>query len=126
MKLPDSFFYEGPAETDHLGLAVDFLKHLATLATGSVVLIATLLEKVFATPIWRLALVLSLAGFVTTVILSLLVYRWAVFLDTRGTDYRIDLIGPFTWKMMFRISIWSFVFGVVCLAVFTVRNIYSR
>ena len=42
---------------------IEYFKHLTTLSTGSIVLITTFLEKLFANPSWRLAVVISIAGF---------------------------------------------------------------
>src|SRR5687768_7184045 len=56
----------------------DYLKHLSTLATGSIVLLAATLEKLFAQPRWKPLVMVSVAGFLVTIVASVLAYSLMV------------------------------------------------
>ena len=53
-------------------LVYDALKHLTTLSTGSILLLVTFLERLFRQPLWPGLVAVSLAGFVTCVVASVL------------------------------------------------------
>jgi hypothetical protein len=43
--------------------SVDFFKHLTTLDTGSILLLAAFLEKLFSNPHWKILVAVSFFGF---------------------------------------------------------------
>ena len=47
--------YDRGGEAEFRKLWSDYLKHLTTLSTGSILLIATFLEKLFSQPRWKAA-----------------------------------------------------------------------
>jgi hypothetical protein len=53
-------------------LLYDLLKHLTTLNTGAIILIATLLDKVFKTPVAETALISSVIGFTVSLTFAFL------------------------------------------------------
>jgi hypothetical protein len=101
----------------------DYLKHLSTLSTGSIVLLGAFLEKLFSQPKWRTLVVISIMGFLVSVVASVLVYSVMVLnfprpgRKTEGRDWDI-ITGAIivTWV--------GFLIGVISLAVFTIRNLY--
>ena len=104
----------------------DYLKHLTTLSTGSIILIATFLEKLFLHPRWKPLVVVALAGFMTCVISSIIVHSLMLFVDfpgkRKGKDPKwVEGVGVFSF-----IFAWSgFLVGVVSLAVFAMRNLVA-
>ena len=57
--------------TETSKLWADYLKHISTLSTGSIVIIATFLEKIFSNSEWKWLVVVSLIGFLCSVLFSL-------------------------------------------------------
>jgi hypothetical protein len=46
----------------------DYLKHLTTLNTGSILIVATFLEKLFEQPKWNVLVGVSLVSFIVSII----------------------------------------------------------
>ena len=101
----------------------DYLKHLSTLATGSIVLLAAMLEKLFAQPRWKLLVVTSVGGFLLTVVASVLAYSLMVLNFPRpGISSKKWEGNVVFWAMLLT---WiGFFEGVFSLAVFIVRNLF--
>jgi hypothetical protein len=104
-------------------VGLDYLKHTTTLSTGSIVLIATFLEKLFAKPFWKSVIVVSLVGFMTSVLTSTIAYTLVLAFrfpgewesDSPGWPHSITGISVFfTWL--------GFVVGILSLAAFAIRN----
>jgi hypothetical protein len=57
----------------------DYLKHLTTLATGSIVLLATFAEKFPAASSWRLLLRVAMAAFLLSVLFTFILSAVALF-----------------------------------------------
>jgi hypothetical protein len=103
---------------------IEYLKHLTTLSTGSIILIATFLEKLFAQPIWKFAVFISLSGFMLSVLSSVIAYTLIVYFEFPGSPIEkspgwvVNLGGTgvlFTWI--------GFLIGILSLATFALRNI---
>ena len=65
-------------QVEYIKALLEYLKHLTTLSTGSIVLTTTFLEKLFQNPLWKTAVVVSLIGFMTSIISSIEGVRWIV------------------------------------------------
>lgn len=100
----------------------EYLRHITTLSTGSIILIATFLEKLFKYPRWKPLVIVSLGGFMVSVLSS--VVQYTVMLMTlrknqvESTKWEI-LLGlvslGFTWI--------GFLIGIISLAIFAIRNL---
>jgi hypothetical protein len=113
-------------DLQNLNMLVDYLKHLTTLSTGSILLIATFWEKLSVKPVWKPAIAVSLAGFMLSVLSSTVAYtifmtfefpsraghtpRWAEALGGSGL--------LFTWI--------GFLAGILGLASFALKNITGK
>src|SRR5437762_1257369 len=58
---------------------LEYLKHLATVSTGSIVIIATFLTKTPGNTHYKGAVLISLIGFVAAVMLSIVYYSLALY-----------------------------------------------
>ena len=114
-------------ELEHYKLTFDYLKHLTTLSTGSIILLVSFLEKIFAQPRWKPLVAVSLSGFTLSVLGALIQHTqmlyWS-FPSYRANDHPrpepviIGIIGIFvTWL--------SFLLGVTCLTVFAIKNLFQ-
>jgi hypothetical protein len=59
-------------------LQADYLKHLTTLSTGSIVIISTFMEKLFRAPSWKLLVAMSLGGFTLCILGSLFLHYHSI------------------------------------------------
>jgi hypothetical protein len=105
----------------------EYIKHLTTLSTGSIVVIAAFAEKISLQPTWKFLLAASLVSFVISILGSAL---WHTGLardlidepplreDTaRGATATTHLL------VAMLITTFGFVIGVVSLAAFAIRNL---
>jgi hypothetical protein len=101
----------------------DFYKHLTTLSTASVVLIATFLVKVFPNPEWRELVNVSLSGFAVSVVGCAVMYALAV-LDT-DSELSLHAQMPTQWVGWLPITagLGGFFIGIASLAAFAIHNL---
>jgi hypothetical protein len=105
----------------------DYLKHMTTLSTGSIVLIAAFLEKVFTKPLWKGFVVTSLIGFMLSVLSSVVVYTNLLLFEFPRPNRKS---GMPNWAGNLAgigaIATWAgFLIGILSLAVFAIRNFIS-
>lgn len=101
----------------------DFYKHLTTLSTASVVLIATFLVKVFPNPEWQDLVNVSLSGFAVSVVGCAVMYALAV-LDT-DSELSLHKQMPTWWVSWLPITagLGGFFVGIATLAAFAIHNL---
>ena len=107
---------------------VEYLKHLTTLSTGSIVLQIAFLEKVFPHPRWKVALLVSLLSFTLSIISSVVVYT-LVLLDSLEPN-RESLFASSEWRGNVGASgiliTWlGFLLGIIFLVIFALRNLFA-
>ena len=112
---------EQKARQESLKLLFEVYKHTTTLSTGSIVLLATFLEKLFKSPKVVNFVTASLICFLVSVITSwIMMAHLAVEQQINRTPTRLDLIKG---RILYTLSPVSFIAGVMCLAAFTVINL---
>jgi hypothetical protein len=101
----------------------DFYKHLTTLSTASVVLIATFLVKVFPNPEWKELVNISMSGFAVSVVGCAVMYALAV-LDT-DSELSLHKQMPTRWVSWLPITagLGGFFVGIATLAAFAIHNL---
>jgi hypothetical protein len=101
----------------------DFYKHLTSLSTASVVLIATFLEKAFPDPEWKVLVNISLGGFAVSVVGCAIMYALTV-LDT-DSELSLHAQMPTRWVGWLPITagLGGFFVGIASLAAFAMHNI---
>jgi hypothetical protein len=110
-----------PYLIEQLKLMADYLKHITTLSTGSIVLLTIFLEKLFVKPRWKHLVRTSLCGFTLSLIASVIAFTGLLYplpataggRDLGGPVWAIGLIG--TWL--------GFLVGVISLTAFAVGNL---
>lgn len=101
----------------------DFFKHMTTLSTGSLLLLATLLEKFFKAPSWSALIGLTFVGFIGSLVCSLvMMVLVSHYIATSGeSEGAVDTVSNFG-------SIGAagfFMCGVASLVIFSLRNFYA-
>lgn len=98
----------------------EYLKHLATLSTGSTLLLVTFLDKLFVNPEWKVCIAVSLISFVLTVIFTIAAQAGVIESITEPEDiakWAKPLIGvSLTGALLF------FITGLVSLVAFSLVN----
>jgi uncharacterized membrane protein len=101
----------------------EYIKHLTTLSTGSIILLAAFLEKFFAQPKWKVAVVITLCGFTLSNIASVRGY----------SDLKRSFPGVQepterdrnTWAASIVVALSSFLLSIITLTVFAIRNLFA-
>jgi hypothetical protein len=98
----------------------DYIKHITALSTGSVVLLATFVEKLFSKPVWKVLILASFSGFILSMIF-LTLCGFAVVRSMRTPENISSELVTFTsWSFILGLA--SFLVAICSLAVFTMRN----
>jgi hypothetical protein len=111
-----------PKSPEYASAYFDYLKHLSTLSTGSIVLEIAFLDKAFSHPHWKAFAVISLVAFTVSVVGSVILY-------TLGLNHSI---GQFKGEGAQVVGCWSlmvtwagFLGGITALTIFAIRNILA-
>ena len=126
VKQPTEYTVRQKGKEEGRKLQYDAFKHLTTLSTGSILLFATLIEKVFSNPQWRALIIIAFGAFVlsilSSIMLMILLAGLVMRLDDVGEDInlteRIFMVG-------FSISAGGFVLGIICFVIFTMKNFFA-
>ena len=112
------------ANLEHTKQQLDYIKHMTTLSTGSILLLTTFLEKLFVRPHWKLLIVISFAGFTISVLASVLVHT--IYVHDNQFFVNLTLPPTFKVKVYWRSNqiMWcGFLIGILSLSIFAVRNL---
>ncbi len=101
----------------------DFYKHLTTLSTASVVLIATFLEKVFPNPEWTDLVNVSLSGFAISVVGCAVMYALAVLDTDSELSLHAQMPTRWVWWLPITAGLGGFFVGIASLAAFAIHNL---
>jgi hypothetical protein len=106
---------------EFLKAAADSFKHLTTIATGIIVIVATLLEKLFQHPAWKGLITVSFASLFVAILASLIAANYYIGYMLNPSKYLRDSTKWVT--VAFTGLAWgSFLLGVLTLTVFAMRN----
>jgi hypothetical protein len=105
----------------HLDNFYDFLKHIATLSTGSIVLLATFAEKFSQDAAWRQCLGMSMTFFLISV-LSSIVCAFLSFIQQAGENERKREADDMRVVIFFAVTLGAFFTGVLNLGIFAIKN----
>lgn len=101
-------------------LLYDLSKHLTTLSAGSLLLIATLVEKIFHYPEWRFMMPIAFGSLALSIGSSLLCMAAAAIEvhQSHDTNNAVSILGAIS----FLVTLLFFFFGMMAIAVFAVKN----
>jgi len=98
----------------------DYVKHITTLDTGSIVLLTVLIEKFFKTPKWQFLVPVIFLGFILSIVM-LAFTAFGLIRSIRTPQHiTIGLVRFTTWT--FITGIIGFITAMVSLAVLAVKN----
>jgi hypothetical protein len=110
-----------PERLEHVKNVLDYLKHITTLSTGSIILQITFLEKLFVHPRWRALVAVSLVSFMLSIVASVVAHAQVIYKQ------------HYTWEMgdafLGCISMWivwgGFLLGLASLTAFALVNLFN-
>ena len=116
------------SENIHLEIVkqqIEYIKQITTLSTGSILLLAAFLEKLFSKPLWKAAVVVSFVGFLVSVISAIIAHTLYVedaqfFLNEDPPN----TLGGRTFLRALLLMWVGFLIGIVALGTFAVRNLW--
>jgi ABC-type polysaccharide/polyol phosphate export permease len=110
-----------PHEVEQYKIVIDYVKHITTLSTGSIVAMTAFLQRL-TTNRWKGMIVISLASFMLAIVGS-------VVLHTSMIVFGPGRKSPFTKLENFLIPastllVWiGFILGTLSLSIFVIRNL---
>jgi hypothetical protein len=121
MKLSNKLSDEKAAEIAHQQY-FETLKHLTTIDTGAIFLLAVLMEKVFVSPEWKFLIPCSFI----LLTLSILACIYLMFWNSIASEDNIGTLnrtGFSCYLFAILMAFWFFVLGIIAFTVFAVKNI---
>jgi len=106
---------------ERMKLLFDLNKHITTLATGTLLLMAGLYERVFKTPVWKALAAFTFILFAATVICSVIaMFSFAMYSrSTHNTP-----ADPIRWgATFFSLALVSLIAGVLAFVAFVLKNL---
>jgi len=108
-------------QIEFLKQVADHFKHLTTLSSGFILVMATMIDKVFHGPKWRILMAASFFFFVVSIVASLMAQAYCIDHIKDPQDLPEKPTSNLTVGSM--LSAWaSFVVGVLALIIFAIRN----
>tara|TARA_R110002074_G_scaffold402208_1_gene604646 strand:+ start:3251 stop:3595 length:345 start_codon:yes stop_codon:yes gene_type:complete len=101
----------------------DYLKHLSSLCTASILLIIAFLEKLFESPEWKVCIAISLVSFVLSIISTVVAQAGVIEM----IDHNPKNVAKWAHPLAFigLAFVWLFfIVGLVSLVVFALKNLY--
>jgi hypothetical protein len=118
---PTEYTAQQKAGEEGSKLYFEMYKHLTTLSTGSILLLVTFLEKIFANPKWKILIVAALSFFLLSILASLMLMALhANFVS----NLEVDDAGKKIESKSVNLCLGCFLGGVICLVIFAIRNLY--
>jgi hypothetical protein len=109
------------ATVEFLKAVSDHFKHITTLSSGFILVMATLLEKLFRQPKWKSLVVISFGTFALAIVCSVVAQAFFIDYMRRPSNYLEDEGASIATG--FTLVAWgSFLVGALSLIMFAVRN----
>ena len=100
----------------------DYVKHMTTLSTASLILIVTFVEKINIKPEWGFLFTSSIVLFLLTTISSVMCMLFILSIQR----YEHVHVSPKWEKILLMLSLFGswlfFLGGIVCIAIFAIKN----
>jgi hypothetical protein len=101
-------------------VVLDYVKHITTLDTAAIVLLTTLLEKIFLHPEWKPLVVIAMMGFLMS-LLFLTLTALGLVRSIRTPENISQALIQYTGST-FIIGLAGFIAGVTSVAAFAIKN----
>lgn len=109
---------------EQIKIMSEYLKHIASLSTASLVLLTIFLEKLFNKPRWKGLITIALSGFGLSLVGSVVAFN-GLLQPLPSLQGNIDT-GSRYWVIGGSSTSLGFVIGVIALTIFGIRNWHER
>jgi|SRR5215510_897783 len=114
-----------PHTMEGVKLRYDAYKHLTTLNTGSILILFTLLEKILKTQLWKSLILAALTSLIISVITSIAMMFLLAMEIQRDVGEDVTGVELNIYTSIGLTSLICFLVGILCIVVFTFRNLYA-
>ena len=115
-----SYSIQQKAHEESWKLQYDIYKHLTTLSTGSILLLITFLDKLFAQPVWKGLVIVALCSLFASILLSFVVMN---LMASQVREMEVDQRFVKRNLAVIIIALSTFSLGIVSLIFFAVKNL---
>lgn len=105
---------------DEQKLVFDYIKHISTLDTGSIILLTVLLEKFFQDPVWKKLIPFTFGSFAISLVFLTLAALGVIRSIRDPKAVPIGIVRFTSWIFMF--GLLGFLLGIIFMAVFATKN----
>ncbi len=112
------------SEIEVYKIEFEYLKHLTTISTGSILLIVAFLEKIFKNPESKFLIAISLCCFLGSI--SLCAFSQLTIIEKASERVNLKLVKTvqnWTVGLLFG-ALFSYVIGIICLVSFGLKNLF--
>ena len=111
--------------TTRLTIEAEYFRHLTTLSSGAIVVLTVFVEKLFAEPFWKWAVVLAFIAFLFSALSSAVAYSIIVMTQEPLTGPgNVDNI-KFSGVVATVVAWAAFFIGLIALIIFAVVNLFG-
>lgn len=112
------------SELEIYKIEFEFLKHLTTICTGSILLIVAFLEKLFTQPEWKALVAVALCSFVASI--TLCAFSQVTIIDKASENKSLSLRESVqAWTVgLLLLALLAYVIGILCLVAFGLKNLF--
>lgn len=115
-----SYSIQQTAHEQSWKLQYDIYKHLTTLSTGSILLLITFLDKLFAQPVWKGLVVVALCCLFASILTSFVVMN---LMASQVREMEVDQRFVARNLTVIILALSTFSLGIVSLIIFAVKNL---
>ncbi len=115
-----SYSIQQTAHEESWKLQYDIYKHLTTLSTGSILLLITFLEKLFAKPTWKWLVLIALCCLFASILISFIVMN---LMASQVREMEVDQRFVKRNLTVIILALSTFSLGIFSLIIFAVKNL---
>ncbi len=115
VKEPDQF-----TKADKAKVVIDYLKHLTTLSSGSIMVLATFIDK-FQHPKVKWLLIYGMTGLAVSLMTSIIGILGMTVYGAEAAKRTSELDN--TLRRFLNFSAWGFLTGIYCVAMYAIFNL---
>src|SRR5258708_39877199 len=108
---------------EKLKLFTEYLKHITTLSTASLILLTIFLEKLSRRPRWKTLVIVALCSFTLSLIASAIGFLGVLYLIS-GAGGKPEL-GDELWRVGGLLTIGGVIIGAICLSGFCIGHLHT-
>jgi len=112
------------SEIEIYKIEFEYLKHLSTISTGSILLIVAFLEKLFIQPEWKPAVAIALCCFVVSI--TLCAFAQITIIEKSSERKNLGLRKRVqSWTVgLLLLAFISYLVGIISLVLFGLKNLF--